>query len=78
MITGATGQDGYFLVRRLLAEAAWQGVLRSATIRRYFLRIGRDDPQRKKIALVATAHYLARVMLAMLRTGEGWREQAAA
>jgi transposase len=75
---GHVTREGPATVRRLLAEAAWQGVLRSATIRRYFLRIGRDDPQRKKIALVATAHYLARVMLAMLRTGERWREQAAA
>jgi transposase len=75
---GHITREGPATVRRLLAEAAWQGVLRSGTIRSYFLRIGRDDPQRKKIALVATAHYLARVMLAMLRTGEGWREQAVA
>jgi transposase len=75
---GHITREGPATVRRLLAEAAWQGVLRSATIRQYFHRIGRDDPQRKKIALVATAHYLARVMLAMLRTGERWREQAAA
>ena len=31
----------------------------------------------KKIALLATAHYLMRVMLAMLRTGEVWRAEAA-
>ena len=29
------------------------------------------------IAVVATAHYLVRVMLAMLRTGELWRGEAA-
>jgi transposase len=75
---GHITREGPATVRRLLAEAAWQGVLRSATIRRYFLRIARDDPGRKKIALVATAHYLARVMLAMLRSGQGWREQVAA
>jgi hypothetical protein len=32
------------------------------------------DPDRKKIALVASAHHLARVMGAMLRSGECWRE----
>ena len=36
-------------------------------------RIEGGDKQRRKIALVATAHYLVRVMQAMLRTGEGWR-----
>jgi len=37
----------------------------------------RNDPNRKKIALVATAHHLSRVMAAMLRSGEVWREDAA-
>ena len=36
-----------------------------------------DDPQRKKIALVATAHYLVRVMWAMLRYGTRWQENMA-
>jgi hypothetical protein len=31
-------------------------------------------PQRKKIALVATAHYLVRVMLALLKCGTVWEE----
>ena len=43
-------------------------------LRRYFKRIQQGHKDRKKIALVATSHYLARVMLAMLRTGEAWRE----
>ena len=51
------------------------GIRRSPRIRSYFDRIQRDDPDRKKIALVATAHYLVRVMHAMLRTGEVWRDQ---
>jgi len=67
--------DGPATVRKLLTEAAWQGIRRSLTIRRYFQRVlGPDAQKKKKIALVATAHYLARVMLAMLRTGEVWRE----
>ena len=35
-----------------------------------------DRVDAEKIALVATSHYLARVMLAMLQTGEVWREEA--
>ena len=65
------------MVRHLLTEAAWHGTRRSARIRAYFQRIQRGDPERRKIALVATAHYLARVMHAMLRTGEAWRETGA-
>ena len=42
-------------------------------LRSFFKRVMRDDPDRKKIALVATAHYLCRIMAAMLRTGEAWR-----
>jgi hypothetical protein len=41
----------------------------------YYERVRRDDPDRKKIAIVATAHYLVRVMAAMLRTGEVWRDE---
>ena len=44
----------------------------------YFERAQRDDPQRKKIALVATAHYLVRVMWAMLKRGTFWEENTAA
>ena len=39
------------------------------------LRVMHGDPGRKKIAIVATAHYLVRVMAAMLRTGEVWRDE---
>lgn len=70
---GHITQEGPSTVRRLLAEAAWQGYRRSSHIRAYFERIQGGDPDRKKIALVATAHYLARVMLAMLQSGECWR-----
>jgi hypothetical protein len=50
------------VVRQLVAEAAWQALRRSPTFRAYFERTQRGDPQRKKIALVATAHYLVRVL----------------
>lgn len=74
---GHITKDGPSTPRWLLCEAAWQAIRRSPTIRAYHDRICRDDPDRKKIALVATAHYLLRVMVAMLRTGEVWREGGA-
>jgi transposase len=72
---GHITREGAAAVRHLLVEAVWQAVRRSATVRAYFERIQRGDPDRKKIAVVATAHYLSRVMWAMLRDGTLWREQ---
>ncbi len=72
---GRITREGPATVRRFLTEAAWLGILRSERIRSYFQRIQRGQRERTKPALVATAHYLARVMLAMLKTGEVWREQ---
>jgi transposase len=71
---GHITKDGPSTVRWLICEAAWQGVNRSPTIRAFHARIMKQDPDRRKIALVATGHYLLRVMAAMLRTGELWRE----
>jgi transposase len=69
--------EGAPVVRQLVAEAAWQAQRRSPTVRAYFERVQRGDPQRKKIALVATAHYLVRVMWALLKRGTLWEEKAA-
>ena len=74
---GHITREGAPVVRRLLAEAAWQALRRSPTVRAYFQRAQRDDPQRKKIALVATAHYLVRVMWSMLKRGTFWQENRA-
>jgi transposase len=74
---GHITREGAPVVRQLLAEAAWQALRRSPTVRAYFDRVRRDDPQRTKIALVATAHYLVRVMWAMLRRGTVWQEAPA-
>jgi transposase len=71
---GHVTREGPPIVRQLLAEAAWQAQRRSPTVRAYFENAQRGDPQRKKIALVATAHYLVRVMWAMLRRGTAWQE----
>src|SRR5262245_29929106 len=73
---GHITREGAPVVRQLLAEAAWQARRRSPAVRAYFERVQRGDPQRKKIALVATAHYLVRVMWAMLRHGTIWQERA--
>ena len=71
---GHITREGPAVVRQLVAEAAWQARRRSPTVRAYFERVQRGDPQRKKIALVATAHYLVRVMLALLKRGTTWEE----
>ncbi len=67
---------GPSVVRHLLVEAAWRGVCCSSTIRQYFERVQQGTRERRKIALVATAHYLARVIHAMLRNNRPWAEAA--
>jgi transposase len=74
---GHITREGASVVRQLVAEAAWQALRRSPTVRAYFERVQRHDPQRKKIALVATAHYLVRVMWALLKRGTVWEESLA-
>lgn len=74
---GHITRQGPSLVRKLMIEATWQAIRRSPQIRDHFLRIQREDPDRKKIAAVATAHHILRVMLAMLSSGEGWSAKAA-
>ena len=75
---GHITRQGPSVVRWLLTEAAWEGIRRSPRIRTFFSRIQRNDPKRNKIAVVATAHHLARVMLAMLKSGEVWRSETLA
>jgi transposase len=74
---GHITREGAPVVRQVVAEATWQAQRRSPTVRAYFERIQRGDPQRKKIALVATAHHLVRVMWAMLKRGTLWEEKRA-
>jgi transposase len=73
---GHITREGAPVVRRMLAEAAWQAIRRSPTVRAFFERTQREDPQRKKIALVATAHFLVRVMWSMLKRGTSWVESS--
>jgi transposase len=73
---GHITRDGPPTVRKLLCEAAWQSVRRSPTIKAFYERVTHNDPDRKKIAIVATAHYLTRVAVSMLKSGEVWREDS--
>jgi len=71
---GHITREGPAIVRKLIVEAAWQGVRRDRQIRRVFQRFKHDRKDRHKRAIVATGHYLLRVMLAMLKSGECWRQ----
>jgi transposase len=73
---GRITRQGPGTVRRLLIEAAWQGLWRSERIRGFFQHVQGGDPERRKIAIVATAHYMLRAMHAMLLRGECWRSTA--
>lgn len=73
---GHITKQGPATARGLLIESAWVGVRRSPKIRAYYERIMKGDPDRRKIAIVATAHYLLRVALCLLKTGEVWDEAA--
>ncbi|HTC23603.1 MAG TPA: IS110 family transposase [Gemmatimonadales bacterium] len=71
---GHISREGPSTVRLLITEAAWHAARRSPTVKAYFRRVLHGDPGRRKIALVATGHYLLRVMHAMLRDGTPWNE----
>jgi transposase len=73
---GHITREGPATVRRLLTEATWQAIRRDARVKAYHDRLMHGRADRRKIALVGTAHYLLRTMLAMLRTGEVWRPAA--
>ena len=73
---GHITKQGPPTARKYLVEATWQAIRRSPKVKAYFTRICGTKPDRKKIALVATTHYLLRCMWAMLRRGDPWREAA--
>jgi transposase len=73
---GHITKEGPGSVRRLLVQAAWQAKRRDKQWQMVFERIVNGDPDRRKIAIVALAHRLARVMLAMLKNGECYRAAA--
>jgi len=77
-LLGHITREGPSTVRKLLTEAGWRGSRESALIKEIFDRHLRGDKGRRKLAIVATGHWLCRVMLAMLRSGEAFREKEAA
>lgn len=75
---GHITREGPPTVRKLLTEAGWRGSRESTTIKEVFQRHLRGEKSRRKLAIVATGHWLCRVMLAMLKSGEAFREKEAA
>jgi len=73
---GHITKDGPATVRKLVVEASWQVIRHCPAEKERFERIVQGKKDRRKIALVAVAHRLVRCMVAMLRTGEVWREAA--
>jgi len=71
---GRITREGPATARKLLTEAAWQAIRRSPTLRAFFERIRAGQKARTRTALVATARHMVKVMVAMLKKGEVWRE----
>jgi transposase len=69
---GHITRDGPPVMRKLITEAAWTAVKRCPSFKRYFERVMAERPDRKKIAIVAAAHRMIRVMGAMLRSGTAY------
>jgi transposase len=65
--------DGPAVMRKLIAEAAWTTIKKCPVFKAFFERLMTGKEDRKKIALVGTAHRLMRVMGAMLKSGEAYR-----
>ena len=72
---GHITRQGPGTVRRLLVEAAWRARRLSPTVRAFFDRVRDGKKDRTAKAVVATGHYLVRVMVAMLKSGQPWRER---
>jgi len=75
---GRITKGGPGTMRRLLVEAAWQAIRCNPVMRERYDKVRRGDKNRSKIAIIAIAHYLARVMLAMLKNNQEWNPGKAA
>src|SRR5688500_11623079 len=69
---GHITRDGPSVMRKLICEATWTAVKKCPAFKTFFERIIGGKAERRKIALVATAHRLIRVMGAMMRTGTAY------
>lgn len=73
---GHITRQGPGVVRQLLVETVWRMMRCNPIVRGWVERFQHGQAKRKHIAVVATAHKLARCMFAMLRTGEVWNPTA--
>ena len=73
---GHITREGPATARKLLVEATWQAKRHCVAVQARFDRTADGKADRRKIALVGTAHWLIRCMWAMLMTGQGWRPAA--
>jgi transposase len=70
---GRITKEGPATVRRLLVEASWRAVALNPLMRELFDRVKNGKKDRTGRALVAVAHRMLRIMVAMLKSGEAWR-----
>jgi transposase len=73
---GHITKDGPATARKYLCEATWKAIRGDTTVRKRFEQFSHGKKDRRKIALVATAHWLLRCILSMMQTGEVWRQAA--
>jgi transposase len=73
---GHITREGPGSVRKLLVECVWRGKRDSPRVNAVYQRLLQGDPGRRKRAVVATAHWLCRVMLALLKSGQAYVEAA--
>jgi len=72
---GHISKQGPSVGRWLLVESGWRVIKVSASLRAFYEQVLHGQPSRKKIAVVAVANKLVRVMRAMLLTGECFNER---
>jgi len=70
---GHITKDGPPVMRKLLCEATWTAIKKCPRFKRFFERVMGGRNEQKKIALVATMHRMAKVMGAMLRSGQAYQ-----
>jgi len=72
---GHISKQGPSVVRWLLVESAWRAIAKSPSLRAFYERVRHGQPQRKKIAIVATARKMLSIMRAMQISGEALNEK---
>ena len=66
---GHMTKEGPGTVRKLLIQSAWRAIQCCAAMRQRFEQIAQGEKDRRKIAVTAIAHKLARIIQAMLKNG---------